>query len=205
MESSVKPNPSKLNPALLVFLIFPIAGMVVAFIIATQGNGNSSALVPPTVVYTPDTLIGTSAPDFALKTPAGDIIRLSSLKGQWVFLNFWATWCQPCQEEMPLFQRVVNGEFDGDGSASLKGKIALVAVDNRETLEDVTTFLKNNGLNVPVGLDPDGAINNRYRIIQMPITYLIDPAGVIRYQQVGQMTPALLNGYLDFIRKQASS
>ena|SRR5258706_1520104 len=204
METPETHTRQKINPVLLLFLIFPVAGFVAAFVTASQGNGTSSAPVPPTVVFTPDTLINGPAPDFALKTPNGATIRLSNLRGQWVFVNFWATWCPPCQEEMPLFQRLVNGEFDGVGQASLTGKIALVAVDSRETTAEVIPFLTERKLNIPVVLDSDGAINNRYRIVQLPVTYLIDPAGVIRYQQIGQMTPTLLNGYLDFIRRQSS-
>ncbi len=183
---------AKIHPALLVFLIFPIMGIVAAIVIGGQRNPGS-ALVPPAVGYTPSQkLIGNPAPDFALQSPSGESIRLSSLRGRWVFLNFWATWCPPCRQEMPTFQRFLDGEF-----GPYAGKATVLAVDTLESADQVKSFLTELKLNIPVGLDSDGAVNRLYAVVQLPMTFVVDPSGVLRYEQIGEMTPDLLKKYLD--------
>jgi peroxiredoxin len=183
----------KINPVLLLFLIFPLMGIVAAFAIGGQRAGNTGPLAPPVVGYTPyRKIVGNPAPDFTLQTPGGQSIQLSSLRGQWVFLNFWATWCPPCRNEMPTFQRLLNGGF---GAA--QGKVTVLAVDLLESADQVNGYLKELSLAVPVALDSDGAVNRLYGVVQLPITFVIDPSGVVRREQIGEMTPRLLQGYLD--------
>src|SRR5438874_1604728 len=135
----------KINPVLLLFLIFPIMGIVAAFAIGGQRTGNSGPLAPPVVGYTPNRkIVGNAAPDFTLQTPGGQSIQLSSLRGQWVFLNFWATWCPPCRNEMPTFQRLLNGGFGAS-----QGKVTVLAVDLLESADQVNAYLKELKLAVP--------------------------------------------------------
>jgi peroxiredoxin len=187
----------KINPVLLLFLIFPIMGIVAALAISGQRVQNTGAMVPPVVGYTPSRkIVGNPAPDFALKTPAGQTIQLSSLRGQWVFLNFWATWCPPCRQEMPTFQRLLDGKF-----GPVKDKVTVLAVDAMESAEQVNTYLQGLNLAIPVALDSDGAVNRLYGVVNLPITFVIDPAGIVRYEQLGEMTPELL---LQYLEKQTS-
>src|SRR5512147_1372692 len=124
MNEQRQPSAGKINPVLLLFLIFPIMGIVAALAIGGQRGQQSGVLVPPVVGYTPNrTIVGSAAPDFTLKTPAGQTIQLSSLRGQWVFLNFWATWCPPCRNEMPTFQQLLDGRF-----GTQKDKVTVLAV-----------------------------------------------------------------------------
>ena len=186
----VQKQPRKLNPALLLFLIFPILGIVAA-VVTTHPTGPVSAPVPPPVAFQPTTLIGTAAPDFSLQTPDGKMVKLSSLRGQWVYLNFWATWCAPCRQEMPIFQQLMRG-----GYGDYKGKLTVLGVDQNESASAVTSYMNEYGFKVPVVLDPDAKVANIYGILNMPITFVIDPQGVLRYQQIGQMTPDYLRLYL---------
>ncbi len=185
----------KFNPALLLFLIFPIVGIVAALGIAFSGaerNRGASTPVPPVIGYTPAvSLVNTAAPDFTLQGPGGQAIRLSSLRGQTVFLNFWATWCPPCREEMPTFQKLMDG-----GVGPVKGKVMVLAVDSLESDDQVRGFVNELKLHMPIVIDRDGAVGRQYGVVNLPVTYVIDPDGIIRYQQLGTMTPALLQDYL---------
>ncbi len=191
MTETHQPQSHKLSPILLIFLIFPIMGLIAALAMALGGNNQTTAtLAPPTVIFTPDTLVNSVAPDFTLQGPDGNSVRLSTLRGRWVFLNFWATWCPPCKEEMPTFEQLIDGKV-GDPT-----KATVLAVDSRETADQVNAFLSDLKLSVPVVLDVDGKINNLYRVVQLPTTYVIDPAGIIRDEQIGEMTPQFLEAYL---------
>jgi cytochrome c biogenesis protein CcmG, thiol:disulfide interchange protein DsbE len=187
------PSSAKINPVLLLFLIFPILGIVAALAIGGQRTGNAGTLLPPVVGYTPNrSLVGNPAPDFTLQSPDGKSIQLSTLRGRWVFLNFWATWCPPCRQEMPTFQRLLDGGF---GPA--QDRVTVLAVDLLESADKVNTFMNELDLSIPVALDSDGAVNRLYGVIQLPVTFVIDPAGNVRYEQIGEMTPELLQKYLD--------
>jgi cytochrome c biogenesis protein CcmG/thiol:disulfide interchange protein DsbE len=181
---------ARINPALLLFLLFPALGIVAG--LAIGGERSQGVQVPPAVGYTPAaSLVNTPAPDFALQKPDGQSIRLSSLRGQWVFLNFWATWCPPCREEMPAFQKLLDGGF-----GPVDGKLTVLAVDYLETTDKVNVFFDEFKLTIPAVIDKDGAVGRLYGVVQLPVTFVIDPAGLVRYEQLGQMTPELLKQYL---------
>jgi peroxiredoxin len=115
--------------------------------------------------------------DFTLPLLNGTNQKLSDLKGKVVFLNFWATWCPPCRQEMPsmetLFQR-----FKGQG-------LEILAVDCQEESGDVSAFMSRNKLNFPVALDKPGAVCGDYGISAIPTTYIIDRSGKIILRVVG--------------------
>jgi thiol-disulfide isomerase/thioredoxin len=108
--------------------------------------------------------------DFAARMLDGSTQRVSGLKGNVVFLNFWATWCGPCRIEMPsmeaLYQRFKDRPF------------AMLAVDLQEDREDVSSFIRQMGLTFPVGID-DGSIGRMYGISAIPTTFIIDQNGYI--------------------------
>jgi cytochrome c-type biogenesis protein len=121
--------------------------------------------------------VGQRAPDFTAQTLNGQTVSLSSYQGQVVLLNFWATWCGPCREEMPDFQAI----YDVHGADGF----AVLAVNNTPTerhLDDVSGFVDELSLTFPIVLDESGAINdNIYRdvISGYPTSLLIDADGVI--------------------------
>src|SRR5689334_4823974 len=150
MDNSEQTSPAsnKINPVLLIFLIFPIIGIVVAVITTINANNAPKTPQPPAAVFKPTTLVGSTAPDFTLQGPNGKSVSLSSLRGRWVLLNFWATWCQPCRMEMPAFQKLLNG-----GYGDYKDKLTVLAVDRAEDEKTVTQYLSDLKLSVPVALD----------------------------------------------------
>ena len=109
------------------------------------------------------------APDFNLLDPNGTLVGLSNYRGKVVLLNFWATWCGPCREEMPSLENL-NRSFDDQG-------LAILAVNQRENAALVTRFMKTNGLNFTTPLDTTGRVAGYYRVYGIPVSYLIDANG----------------------------
>jgi peroxiredoxin len=109
--------------------------------------------------------------DFMGITAEGKPIRLSDLKGNVVLLNFWATWCVPCLEEMPSMDRL-NREMQGK-------KLKILAIDLQETAERVQQFAKANKFSFDLVLDPAGEISHHYGVLRIPVSYIIDAKGLI--------------------------
>jgi thiol-disulfide isomerase/thioredoxin len=110
-----------------------------------------------------------SAPDFNLLDSHGRPVALSGFRGRWVLLNFWATWCEPCREEMPSMEQL--GRHIGEG------RLAILAVNQRENAAMVNRFVRSLGLNFTTALDTTGRVAGYYRVYGIPMSYLIDPDG----------------------------
>ena len=134
---------------------------------------------------------------------AGEPVSLSSFAGTPVVLNFWATWCPPCVEELPLFDRLER-EINGTEGAP---EVKVLLVNNNEDPEEAATFLDELGVSLPSGfdatrdareafraqgenLDKTLEVLKRYRVRGMPTTFFIDAEGTIRAVKVGGLTPA---------------
>ena len=109
------------------------------------------------------------APDFTLRDAGGGTVSLSGYRGNLVLLNFWATWCGPCREEMPSMEQL-SRNFGGQG-------FTILAVNQKESAAQVTKYMKTHGLNFSAPLDVDGRVNTAYRVYGIPVTYLIDGGG----------------------------
>ncbi len=181
---------NRLSPVLIIFLIFPIIGIVAA--LAVIASGGTASGVPPTpapVTLANPSLIGQPAPNFELEGRRGNTTRLSSYRGRIVLLNFWATWCEPCQRELPAF-----ANFNAEQGS--RGAIVL-AVNAGETPEQVTDYFKEHHLkNIPVLMDTDLAVYDLYNIQLLPTTYVIDAMGVVRYMHLGELTLEDMSAYL---------
>jgi len=123
--------------------------------------------------------IGAPAPDFEWTGPGGQTLRLSSYRGKVVVVNFWATWCPPCREEMPALQRVAESEPD----------VVVLEVDLMEPGDKARSFLDSLGLDrlQPV-LDSDGATTRRFGVLSLPSTFFVDKDGVIRHLELSAVT-----------------
>jgi len=113
------------------------------------------------------------------KMPTGEIQSLSALRGKVVFLNFWATWCGPCRDEMPSME-VLYKRFKDEG-------LEILAVNCQERQEEVLAFMTNNGLTFPALLDEDGRVSGAYGIQAIPTSFLIDRDGQIILRLVGSI------------------
>ena len=117
--------------------------------------------------------IGLTAPDFTLKTIEGASITLSSLRGQPILLNFWATWCPFCRDEMPAFQNVYE-ELKDDGFIVIS-----ITEEVGSEMDKVMDFRDAYNLTFPILLDESGVVTRRYQVTSLPRTLLITPDGVI--------------------------
>jgi len=124
--------------------------------------------------------VGKVAPDFDLPThDDAKKVRLSDYKGKVVFLNFWATWCKPCKEEMPSME-VLYKHFEKDGLV-----ILAVSIDRVTTKKDIPPFVSSLGLTFPILVDSWGQTDKRYKLMGVPETYIIDQEGVLREKVIG--------------------
>jgi cytochrome c biogenesis protein CcmG, thiol:disulfide interchange protein DsbE len=116
---------------------------------------------------------------FALRDLDGREHRLADYRGKVVVLNFWATWCEPCREEMPSLDRL---------AAKLAGRpFAVLAVDYAEGAPRVREFAARQALRFPLLLDRDGSVTKSWGVRTLPATYVIDAGGQLRHVAVGAM------------------
>lgn len=132
--------------------------------------------------------VGQRAPDFTVELLDGRTVALSDFRGRPVLINFWATWCGPCREELPDFQTV----FEREGG---EANFVVLAVNNMESRETVAAYVEEVGITFPVALDPDGRINfDLYGIQGYPTSFLLDANGVIAARFQGSLRgPQLLD------------
>ena len=135
--------------------------------------------------------LGKNAPDFTLQNTEGKSINLSDFKGKTVILNFWATWCGPCQYETPFFQAVHNERAN-------KGAVIL-AIDIKESSATVKSFAANKGISFPILLDTEAKVAQKYCLPNvLPITIFINAEGIIKARKVGAFkSQAELESMLD--------
>lgn len=140
--------------------------------------------------------VGSPAPDFTLKTPQGESITLSELRGKAVLVNLWATWCPPCREEMPAIQRIYR-EYRDQGFVVLG-----VNVTAQDDPLSVMPFVEKYGLTFPVLLDETGEVSAAYGLRSLPTSYFIGRDGTIQEIVIGgPMAEALLRARVEEILK----
>jgi peroxiredoxin len=132
------------------------------------------------------------APDFTLKSATGENIKLSELRGQVVMINFWASWCGPCRQEMPLLD-ALHERYSPMGFTLLGVNVEKDSTKARQLLEDVP-------VDFPILFDQKNQVSKAYDVIAMPSTVLVDRDGNIRYVHRGYK-PGDENAYQDMIRE----
>ena len=115
----------------------------------------------------------------ALEDLRGRPVRLEDFKGKVVLVNFWATWCEPCRDEMPSIQ--------GLRQKMNAAKFAVVAVNVAEPRSRVQAFLERTKLDLPVLLDHSGETARNWRARILPATFIVGPDGSIRYSHAGEL------------------
>jgi len=140
----------------------------------------------------------TPAPDFELASlDGGTPIALSSFRGHVVVLNFWASWCAPCRLEAPGLRRVSEGYRD-------RG-VRFLGVDYRDDDAAGRAFVGEFRLRYPSVTDPSGSLAYDYELIGFPTTFIIDPAGTIRYRFVGYLEEEVLEDALNDVLTRVPS
>ena len=118
-----------------------------------------------------------AAPEFSLSDLGGKKVQLKTLRGKLVFLNFFATWCGPCREEMPGMERLFRMHQD-------KGFVVL-AVNMEESVKTVRPFVQQLKLSFPIVLDTEGTVIRDYGVRALPVSFLIGRDGNIRWRAIG--------------------
>ena len=122
--------------------------------------------------------LGRAAPDFTLPDLAGKPVRLAEFRGKTaVLVNFWATWCPPCREEMPTLERL---------SQARRGAIRVLGVNlDAVNPAKVRAFVRELGVTFPILRDPDFAVGELYRVRGLPTSFVIDRDGIVRFREIG--------------------
>ncbi len=163
-------------------------GLLILAVIGMQGNlfsGLFNKLANDPSIAVPE--VNSPAPDFQLMTLNGESVSLSGMRGRPVLINFWATWCGPCQMEMPLIQKYYE---------KYSPNLVVLAVNNDEPASDVKSFVDKMELTFPVLLDPGAKVENQYRVMAFPTSLFINKEGLIRYQHIGILNEQQLVQYL---------
>lgn len=132
--------------------------------------------------------VGALAPNFRLETLDGEEMLLSDLRGQPVFINFWATWCFFCISEMPAIQNLAT-EYGNNA--------IMLGVNVAEPVEDAETFATNFEITYPLVLDSDREVTEAYQVRSMPTSVFVDANGVIQAFGFGAMFPDQIRENLD--------
>jgi peroxiredoxin len=149
-------------------------GILLVLVLLLTFNAGAAPPAP----WESDGIIGSTAPDFTLKTPDGRDFSLSALRGKAILINFWATWCPPCVEELPSMNRLYL-KYRHMG-------LEAVAISLDSSPEKVRQFLADNPLNVIVLSDPDKRVaRNLYKVSAQPTSYLISREGKIIKKYLG--------------------
>ncbi len=179
-----------LNTVIAVFLVILFA------VLQPLGTSGPGAPVNPQSTFyrvsaeTQGLEIGQTAPDFVGSGDKGEAVRLTDLdgnplsmadlKGHPVWINFWATWCPPCQQETPDLRAAYE--------AHRTEGLVLVAISIQEEPGVVRDYVTRYGLTYTIGMDVTGAVMHAYRVFGIPTHYFIDRAGVIRDRVFGPLT-----------------
>lgn len=156
--------------------------------------------IPPrTLPPTPTSVFNQPAPNVTLVDLEGKTFSLADYRGKVVVVNFWATWCSPCVEEMPALQLFYE-DYAGEDLA-----IVLVTdpLDGQD-LGTVQQFVDDLGLTLPIGLSEYGQLQNLFGVQMLPSTYFIDAEGIVRNRWIGPIDVEHLANEVELVRTDAS-
>ncbi len=195
MSSNISTPQTQSTPPLLRARWFWLALMGLVLISGLSWLAFSRALVGSSaadgdnVVLEPAPIAGHPAPDFALPTLDGQIVRLSDFKGKPVLLNFWATWCGPCRAEFPDFQKASVDNAD---------TLVIIGINNTSTdqKDQVPAFLEEFRVTYPIVLDETGETAKAYGILGLPTSIFIDRNGNVNEIFTGPINKAYIESKL---------
>lgn len=127
-------------------------------------------------------VIGRPAPGFQLAVLDGSPASLASYRGRPVIVNFWATWCEPCKQEMPALQAEAASHPD----------LVVLGIDNVEAAVKVRPYVEQLGVRFPILLDQDGSIVEQYQVLGLPTSFFVDRGGVLRSVYRGALSAETL-------------
>lgn len=153
------------------------------------GLAQAADIVPPPGILKLD---GRPAPALQLADMDGKSVNLAQLKGRWVLVHFWASWCGPCRREMPTLPKLIKA-FPPD-------RLTVILVNTAESDDEVFTFLASVSPELTTFMDRDGQVTARWQPRGLPSTFFADPQGRLRYQALGGRDWGSV-AYLAFLRE----
>lgn len=140
------------------------------------------------------------AVDFSLTDQYGNVHTLADYSGKTIFLNFWATWCPPCRNEMPDIQKLSEiYPKEGEDAVVFLG-VAAPGYGNEGSVEEITAFLEENGYTYPVLMDTEADLFKKYQVYSYPTTFMIDSEGNIFGYITGQLSEEIMIDIIDQTR-----
>lgn len=136
--------------------------------------------------------VGDEAPDFILSDLGDQQYKLSDYRGKGVFLNFWGTWCKPCEREMPYMNNQYK-QYKDQG-------VEILAVNVGEPEFSIKRFVEKHDLEFPILKDKNKDVMNMYGVYNLPATLLIDPEGNVIKVEEGELTEAKIQAMLESIK-----
>ncbi|MGP4078054.1 thiol-disulfide oxidoreductase ResA [Halobacillus sp. K22] len=176
-------NPKKKKRLIMRTVVLSFFLFLVAFVIYQSINREKDVINA-----------GDQAPDFTLKTLEGETVQLSDYRGQGVFLNFWATYCKPCEEEMPYIESQYQ-KFKDQG-------VKVLAVDVGENDVTVESFVERKDMTFPVLMDRGEQLIGAYGIGPIPVTFLVDKNGKVVDRITAGMTESQVREYMKRIQPE---
>lgn len=162
-DASIRPM---VRPAHRTSALRALAGAALALAVVAGSAASVAALSK-----------GSKAPEIGLEDLKGRTIRMSALRGKVVVVDFWASWCGPCKEEMPVLDRLYD-KYRGKG-------LVVIGVNQDRDVGNVKGFLRRNAVSFPVVHDAKHQVAKRYRPGKMPSSYVIDRRGIVRHVHEG--------------------
>lgn len=131
--------------------------------------------------------VGKPAPDFSLNDLDGKVVHLSDFTGKPVVINLWASWCIPCQDELPELEKIYE-QYSPSGLVILG-----VNVTSQDHIQNVKEAVKKYQITYLILLDESGRVSGLYHMYGIPVSYFIDSKGILRRIQIGEILPEYLN------------
>lgn len=172
----------------ILYGVILLAGLAWIYVSADQSGASTAGRIPA-----PQR--GFLAPEFSLATPSGQKISLADLRGKAVLINLWATWCPPCQAEMPAIQKYYD-QYKSEG-------LVVLAVDStaQDNPLDVVPFVTQHNLTFPILLDETGEVAAKYNLQSLPSSFFVNRDGTINEVVVGAMSDAQIQTSIEAIIK----
>lgn len=128
--------------------------------------------------------VGEKVPAYGAVSLAGDSVSLQTLHGDVVLLNVWATWCEPCRQEIPALEKIHRAY------AARGLRVVGVSVDAAGDEKEVKDFSQKFGMTYAIWLDPDQRVNDTFRLVGVPSTFLVSRDGTVLWKHLGPVNPA---------------
>ncbi|WP_195498936.1 TlpA family protein disulfide reductase [Alistipes timonensis] len=168
----------KSNKSLWLMLALIVIIVAVILLLPSCGNRNAKKSAEAETESTTLVRTGETAPDFTVELTDGSQLSLNELRGKVVLLNFWATWCPPCRQELTRVQKDIIDRFAGK-------EFVFLPVSRGEKRETVEAFREKTGYTFPMGLDSARTVYDRYASNYIPRNFLIDKTGKVILATVG--------------------